>query len=321
MTAGAESAAGPLPARVVMILSENATLWPERDLNALVRAAAEAEQAGVDAVMFSEHVVLAPGSDAEGRPSNPRQYALMGNQDPTTSWPNSLVMLSAIAAVTSRVRLVAAAVIAPLRHPLLLAKELATLDLLSGGRLVVQPTVSWFRPEYEALGVPWAARGDLLDVHLAAWEALWAPGPASFDGGHYPFADVFLEPKPFGPRGPTIWLGGSTLHDRLLRRLVRYADAFHPLGQPTDDELARLGHAMTAAGKDIHALEMVGGMRAVFPDDASPADVGRALESVPPQLERGFRTFCFKPSQFTDDPAEVGAVSRAFVDGVESLAG
>ncbi len=310
-----------LPVRVVMILSENATLWPERDLGALVGAAVEAEQSGVDAVMFSEHIVLAPGSDAGGRPANPREYALMGNQDPTTAWPSSVVMLSAIASVTERVRLVAAAVIAPLRHPLLLAKELATLDLLSAGRLVVQPTVSWFRPEYEALGVPWEARGDLVDEHLAAWTALWGQSPSSFDGRHYPFTDVYLEPKPYRPGGPTIWLGGATLHDRLLRRLVRYGDAFHPLGQPTDEEMTRLREAMAAAGRDADALEMVGGMRAVFPDDASPADVGRALESVPPQLERGFRTFCFKPSQFTDDPARVGAICREFVEGVRVIAG
>ena len=162
----------------------------------------------------------------------------MGNQDPTTAWPNSLVMLSAIAAATSRVRLVAAAVIAPLRHPLLLAKELATLDLLSAGRLVVQPTVSWFRPEYEALGVPWAARGDLLDEHLAAWEALWGPSPASFDGRHYPFTDVYLEPKPFRPGGPTIWLGGVDAA-RPPARSAWFATATRSIrsGQPTDEDL------------------------------------------------------------------------------------
>ena len=74
-------------------------------------------------------------------------------------WPSSLVLLSAIAAATTRLRLAACAVIAPLRHPLLLARELGTLDLLSEGRLVVQPTVSWHRDEYEALGVPFRKRG------------------------------------------------------------------------------------------------------------------------------------------------------------------
>jgi probable F420-dependent oxidoreductase len=310
-----------MPPRVVMILSENATLWPERDLGALVHASVDAERAGVDAVMFSEHIVLAPGSDAKGRPSNPREYALMGNQDPSTAWPSSVVMLSAIAAATERVRLVAAAIIAPLRHPLLLAKELATLDLLSGGRLVVQPTVSWFRPEYEALGVPWNDRGDLVDEHLAAWRAAWRDSPASFDGEHYSFADVYLEPKPFRPEGPAVWIGGATLHDRLLPRLVRYGDGFHPLGAPTEDELARLREAMTAAGRDPGALEMVGGTRAVFPHANRPADLGRALETIPAQVERGFRTFCFKPSQFTDDPAAVPALCREVVSRVNALAG
>jgi len=318
---GAPPDSGRAGPRVVMILSENATLWDERDLRGLVAAAVEAEEAGIDAVMFSEHVVLAPGSDARGRPANPREYALMGNQDPATAWPNSVVMLSAIAAATARLRLVAAAIIAPLRHPLLLAKELATLDLLSEGRLVVQPTVSWFRPEYEALGVPWSARGDLLDEHLAAWRAVWAHSPGSFEGAHYRFTDVYLEPKPFRPEGPTIWLGGATLHDRLLRRLVRYGDGFHPLGRPTEEELVRLRNAMGAAGRDIDRLEMVGGTRAVFPDADHPADLGRALETIPAQWEGGFHTFCFKPSQFTDDPAQVGALCREIVARVEALTG
>src|SRR5919199_4778123 len=142
--------------------------------------AVEAEEAGFDAVMVSEHVVLGPGADAQGVPDNPREYALVGNQDPRTPWPSSVVLLSAIAAATTRLRLAASAIIAPLRHPLLLAKELATLDLLAEGRLVVQPTGSWHPPEYAALGVRWDARGELLDEHLAAWEVLWRETPASF---------------------------------------------------------------------------------------------------------------------------------------------
>src|SRR5215210_689290 len=163
--------------RLVLILSENATLVPARDLRRLVRLAVEAEEAGFDAVMVSEHVVLGPGADADGLPENPRDYALVGNQDPRTPWPSSVVLLSAIAAATTRIRLAASAIIAPLRHPLLLAKELATLDLLSEGKLVVQPTVSWHRPEYEALGVPFGRRGELLDEHLAAWQEAWTSSP------------------------------------------------------------------------------------------------------------------------------------------------
>src|SRR5437588_1398642 len=195
------------PPKLILILSENWTLVPPSDLRSLVRIAVDAEDAGFDAVMVSEHVVLGPSSGAAGLPDNPRDYALPDNQDPRTPWPSSLLLLAAVAAATERVRLVAGAVIPPLRHPLLLAKELATLDLLSEGRLVVQPTVSWHRDEYEALGVPFHRRGELLDEHLAAWQVLWRETPATFDGNHYRFHDVFFEPKPFRPKGPSLWFG------------------------------------------------------------------------------------------------------------------
>jgi len=310
----------PIPAvKLVLVLSENWTLSSPRDLRALVRLAAEAEDAGIDAVMVSEHIVLGASAGAAGRMANPREYALPGNQDPGMPWPSSLVLLSGIAAATSRLRLVAGAVIAPLRHPLLLARELGSLDLLSEGRLVVLPTVSWHREEYEALGVPFGSRGDLLDEHLGAWEVLWRDSPASFEGAHYRFADVWFEPKAYRPDGPVLWFGGSSVHDRLLRRLVRYGHGFNPLGSPSDDELARLRAALVDAGRAPGALELVGGIRGTFPDAASVADLPRALEAIPAQLERGYTSICFKPSQFTDELDQVGPLCRELVRRVEQL--
>ena len=321
MRATTDNATPCVSPRLILILSENWTLTPPRDLPALVRFAVEAEEAGFDGVMVSEHVVLGPGADAAGVPANPRDYALPGNQDPATPWPNSLVLLAAVAAATTRLRLVASAIIAPLRHPLLLAKELATLDLLSLGRLVVQPTVSWHPPEYEALGVPFTERGARLDEHLAAWEAVWRDTPASFEGRHYRFSNVYLEPKPYRPEGPTVWLGGSTLHDRLLHRIVRYGHGFNPLGAPRVDELERLRTALVEAGRDPAELEMVGGTRGRFLDPGGVADLDEALAVIPPQLERGFTTICIKPSQFTDDPNDVGPLCREIVTRVEALVG
>src|SRR6266480_2530211 len=214
------------PPKLILILSENWTLVPPNDLRSLVRMARDGEDAGFDAVMVSEHIVLGSSSGKAGQPENPRDYALPENQDPRTPWPSSLLLLAAVAAATERLRLVAGAVIPPLRHPLLLAKELATLDLLSEGRLVVQPTVSWHRDEYEALGVPYEERGARLDEH------------------HYRFNDVFLEPKPVRAEGPPLWFGGPRLHDRLLRRLVAYGRGFIPLGRPTADDLVRVRTAM-----------------------------------------------------------------------------
>jgi probable F420-dependent oxidoreductase len=307
--------------RLVHVLSENWTLTPPRDLRALVRMAQEAEDAGFDAVMLSEHVVLGHGADANGPMPNPRDYALPGNQDPAMPWPSSLVLLSAIAAATTTLRLAASAIIAPLRHPLLLAKDLATPDLLAEGRLVVQPTVGWHEPEYTALGVPFAARGALLDEHLAAWHAAWGRSPASFAGEHYRFEDVWVEPKPFRPDGVRLWFGSSTLHDRILRRLVRYGHGWNPLGRPGDEDSARLRAALTEAGRDPGSLELVGGTRGQFPDADSVADLDEALATIPPQVERGFTSICIKPSQFLDDPSRHAAWCREVVAKVGALTG
>jgi alkanesulfonate monooxygenase SsuD/methylene tetrahydromethanopterin reductase-like flavin-dependent oxidoreductase (luciferase family) len=251
--------------------------------------------------------------------ANPRAYALPGNQDPATPWPNSLLLLSAIAARTSKIRLFAGAIIAPLRHPVDLAKQLATLDLLAEGRLIVQPTVSWHKDEYEALSLPFEQRGELLDEHLAAWEVLWRDTPASFEGQHYRFKDVYLEPKPYRPGGPTLWFGGQSLHKRLLRRLVKYGQGFHPLGAPKPEELARLATAMREAGRDISELELIGGIRAIFPNDNSPADLAQALASIPSQLAQGYSTICVKPNQFIDDAAEMRSFCERLVGSFNSL--
>jgi len=307
--------------RLVLILSENHTLVPPRDLRGLVDMARRAEDAGFDAVMVSEHVAMGPGADERGLPENPRDYALPGNQDPSTPWPDALTLLAAVASVTTRLRLVAGAIIPPLRHPVLLAKQLATLDLLSEGRLVVQPTVSWHRAEYEALGVDFATRGARLDEHLEAWRALWARTPASFAGVHYRSIDVSLEPKPYRAGGPVLWFGGSSLHAALVRRIVTYGSGFNPLGTPEPDVLPRLAEAMAAAGRDLDSLELVGGTRGRFPDGSSAADLGEALAAIPEQVGRGFRTICIKPSQFTDDPADIPALLRAIVDGTAALTG
>jgi probable F420-dependent oxidoreductase len=307
------------PPKLILVLSENWTLSPPRDLRALVGIAQTAEAAGVDSVMLSEHVVLGPASAAGGIMGNPRDYAAPGNQDPATPWPDSLVLASAIAAATTRLRIALAAVIYPLRHPLLLAKQLATLDLLSEGRLVVQPTVSWHEQEYEALGVPFGRRGAMLDEQLEAMSVAWRDTPAAYAGSHFRFADVYLEPKPFRPGGPRMWFGGQSLHPALLRRLVRYGHGFHPFGSPTPDELDQLRLAMVAAGRDMAELEMVGGIRGTFADETSVADLGQAAESIPGQLARGYTSICFKPSMFTDEVAGVGPLCRELVARVAEL--
>ncbi len=298
---------------VVLVLLEQWTLTPERDLRALVQMAVDAEAAGVETVMLSDHVLLTPAAGAKGRMANPRDYAAPGNQDPLTPWPDSIVLASAIAATTTRIRIALSAVIYPLRHPLLLATQLATLDLLSEGRLIVQPTVSWLDEEYAALNVPFTKRGRILDEQLAIMRLVWRESPATFDGEFFSFRDVSLEPKCWRPEGPQMWFGGQHVHGPILRRLVEYGDGFHPFGTPTATDLEEIRTAMLAAGRDPDSIEMIGGIRPRFPSDDRPGDLVEAMLAIPNKLAEGYTSICFKPSQYTDDPREVPELCRRMV--------
>ena len=304
---------------MVSVLTENWTMTDPRDLRSIVRMAQEAEDAGFDMVMVSDHVLLGPSAGSAGRMANPRDYAMPGNQDPATPWPSNLVLLSAIAAATSRIRIGAIALIAPLRHPLVLAHDLASLDLLSEGRLVVQPTVSWHRDEYDAIGVPFDRRGRILDEQLEIWSRLWAESPVSHRGEFFDFTDVYLEPKPWRASGPALWFGGERVHGKVIDRLVRYGSGFHPVGRVDEEDIARLHAALAEAGRSAAEFEMVGGTRVAFPSHDSVAPLPEALEEIPRQQALGFTTFAIKPSIFIDRREDHAAFCREVIDRVAAL--
>ena len=252
--------------------------------------------------------------------ANPRDYAMPGNQDPFTAWPSNIVLLSAIAAATTRIRIGAIALIAPLRHPLVLAHDLATLDLLSEGRLVIQPTVSWHKDEYDALGVPWGRRGRILDEQLRIWEQVWARSPVSFDGEFFSFEDVYLEPKPTRPQGPAMWFGGERVHGAIVDRLVRYGSGYHPLGRVTDEDVAdpplrpRRGRAFASRISSWSA-----GPGSSSRATTSVAPLPEALEEIPRQQALGFTTFVVKPSIFIDRREDHPAFCREVIERVAAL--
>ena len=305
--------------RLVSVLTENWTLSDPRDLGCLVRMAQEAEDSGFDMVMVSDHVLLGPSAGSAGRMANPRDYAMPGNQDPRTAWPSNVVLLSAMAQATSRIRLGAIALIAPLRHPLVLAHDLAALDLLSKGRLVIQPTVSWHRDEYQAIGIDFHKRGRILDEQLEILRLAWAQSPATYRGEFFSFADVYLEPKPWLPHGPAMWFGGEQVHGKIVERLIRYGSGFHPVGRVMAEDIDRLRELLAKAGRATDDFEMVGGTRVDFPDAHSCAPLPQALEEIPRQMSLGFTTFCIKPSIFIDDIDKHRAFCEEVVARVEGL--
>ena len=214
-------------ARIVLVLSENWTLVSPRDLPALVRIACEAEHAG-RRHRDAERARRA-GRRFERRPALMAQPPrLRGTRKPGPG--HALAGLDRARrgdrCTHDRAAVALAAVIAPLRHPLLLAKQLATLDLLAGGRLVVQPTVSWSEARVRRAGRALPPR------EVRSWTSSsrrcrrpGQPRRRRTTASHFSFDDVYVEPKPHRPAGPAMWFGGQRLHEPLLRRLVRYGAA------------------------------------------------------------------------------------------------
>ena len=292
--------------RVILTLSEIWTMTDPRDLRRFMDYARIAEEAGISGLMVGEHLVMGPSADRNGAPLNPRDWVMAYNQPPDTPYPASLPLLAAMAAVTSKIRLIAGALLAPLRQPLLMAKELGTVDLLSEGRLVVLPTVSWQSEEYEALGVDFHNRGKMLDEHLEIWKRLWRDGsPVSFDGEIYRFSDIYMEPSPHRPGGPAIWTGGKFFSSWMVRRAVAYGNGLFPIVPPSEDQFAELDEAMRRAGREMSELELVAQVPTpAFTDATGLLDLDKTLANVPDLVAKGFTTLLLKPSQFIDDGAE-----------------
>lgn len=303
--------------KMINVLSENWTIVNPRDLKRIVRMAQEAEDAGFDMVMVSDHIVMGPSAGSEGRMENPRDYAMPGNQDPAIPWPSSLILLSAIAAATTKIRIGAIALISPLRNPLALASDLATLDLLSEGRLVVQPTVSWHKDEYKALGIPFHERGKILDEQLHIFSQLWSNSPLTFHGKYFDFEDVYLEPKAFRTEGPRLWFGGDKFTPKMAERLAEYGHGYHPLGVPNSQDIESVRAFWGSTTRGAEPLEIVGGTRVDFPDAHSVAPLGKALANIPTHMEMGLTTFAIKPSIFIDDINEHAEFCQRVIAKVE----
>ena len=304
--------------KLILLLSEIWTMTDPRDLRQVVRYAVEAEEAGFDAVMIGEHVVMGPNSAYKGAPENPRDWLMAGNQPSMFPHPSGMHQLSAISSVTSRINLLAAAVLSPLRHPLLLAKEFATIDLLSEGRLIVLPAVSWQEEEYAALNVPFHKRGAILDEQLEIWSKLWRDGsPVAYDGQHYNFIDTYVEPQPYKPGGVTLWTGGRTLIPPILRRVVRYSSGLFLLQPPSPEELDQIAAAMSDAGRNMSELDLAVLVRADFTDATGVLDLETAIAPARKLRERGFNSFIIKPSQFIDDGKQIGAFCREVVQRIK----
>ena len=239
----------------------------------LLDLAVAAERAGLDAVSVVDHVVM--GSRVERYP-----YGRFPG-GPEAPWLDPLTVLAAISGVTERIELVTAVLISPLRPPALLAKTAATLDVLSGGRLVLGVGTGWQEEEYRALGVDWQRRHQLFDDQLAACHALWTGGPVDFDSPTLSFEGIHCRPRPVREGGVPFWIGGA-LTDRNLARIVRWGSGWIPAPVDGPDAVAdgvlRLRGALEEAGRDPATVGVRVTPRAVR-DEQGRVDVVASLRA------------------------------------------
>jgi len=211
-----------------------------------------AEAVGFESLWGGEHVILPSRIDSR------YPYTADGKipAKPDTPIPDPLIWLAFAAAAAPSLRLGTCILIVPQRNPLVLAKELATLDQLSGGRVELGLGVGWLREEFDALGIPWERRGARNDEYIAAMRALWAGPHAEFHGEFVDFEPVTCSPRPVQARIP-ILVGGDT--DAAINRAVRLADGYFP-GEGDVQRLAaliaRLRHAAEVAGRDPASIEI-----------------------------------------------------------------
>jgi probable F420-dependent oxidoreductase len=306
--------------RLTVLLSELDTLIKPEEERLVLKFAQQAEDAGYYGVHIIDHIVMGPSSGAGGLPENPRAFRWIGNQAPDQHMPSQIVIMSAIAAVTSRIRLMATATLAPLRPPLLNAKQWATLDLISGGRVTITPIGGWQKEEYEAMQVPFEERAGRLDEQLEIMRLVWRQTPASYAGRFYRFHDAYVTPKPLQPDGPEMIIGGERLSNRVMRRIVKFGSGYTLTSPPDAEGLARLAEEMKKVGRAMAELKTSGLIFPVFTSPNQVADLARSIEqSVPPLITSGVSFITIKPSQFIDDPAEMPAFLREVDRRVEAL--
>ena len=217
--------------------------------------------------------------------------------------PDPLDLLAFIAGCTTTLRLGTGLLVLPEHHPVQLAKRLATIDRLSGGRLTIGVGVGWLKEEAEALNIDPATRGARADECIDAMRALWRDDEATFHGKFFSFTNACSFPKPVQPDGVPIHIGGHSA--AAARRAGRLGNGFHPLGlagELLDERIGQMREAALAAGRDPDALEItLGGLLDQLDDERlATAENAGAVRLVLSNREKDIGEACEQLSAFAD---------------------
>ena len=232
------------------------TRGPTATRDGVLTLAREGERLGLHSAMIADHIVFPTESDSVYPYTLDRRHPGGGDALETFS------ILGVVAGATERLRLVTSVLVLPYRNPVLTAKMVASLDVLSGGRVTLGVGVGWLKEEFEALQSPdFERRGAVTDEWIAIFKHLWTQSPASFTGKFYGFSNIRAEPFPLQTPHPPIWVGGHS--KAALRRTARFGNGWHPVGaiaaSPLPPEemtahLETLKRMTEAEGRDFSAL-------------------------------------------------------------------
>ncbi len=277
---------------------------PNQDWNATLDVARAMDAVGVDRVVVADHLVFGENLDAYG---DPAIGGMAGGRQPTGpdgNWLEPLVFLTAVAATTTRIRVGNAILLAALRRPAVLAKQLATMDVLSGGRVDLGVGVGWQREEYEAVGLSFEQRGRLLDHTLEVCQLLWTQQRAAYDSPELAFDAIHQMPKPVQPGGIPVWISG-TVNKRVARRLSRFGTRWIPWGTDIvnlEESVPAMKQAIADVGGDPTNLE-VQGSAALKKGADGALDIDACLAPVSRQVAAGATDVRFSGS-LPDDLAQ-----------------
>jgi probable F420-dependent oxidoreductase len=212
-----------------------------------------ATDTGADSVWIAEHIVV-PVKTTSPYPYTKDGRPPFADSDPL---PDPIEWLAWAAGRTETLLVCPGVLILPQHNPLQLAKRLATLDRLSGGRAMVGVGAGWLREEIEAFGVRFEERGRVMDEYIAVLRALWSEGPTTYQGDYISFEELASYPKPFHPNGIPVIVGGNT--KAAARRAGRLGDGFIPLSVGSEELvvlLASMTESAHAVGRDAAAIEV-----------------------------------------------------------------
>ena len=225
-----------------------------------IQFAQAAEKAGVESLWTVEHVIYPSSYDSQ-YPYDPSGQMAMA---PDTDLTDPLIWLTWLAANTSSIRLGTGIIILPERNPLVLAKQVGTLDSFSGGRVELGIGVGWLKEEFEALGVPWERRGARTDEYVAVMRELWGGNEVSFDGEFVSFDRVSSNPKPLNGSVP-ITIGGHS--DAAARRAGRIGNGFFPGKGDLEHMLGLVRESAEKHGRDASDIEVTWGSGEIMGSD------------------------------------------------------